>query len=107
MIEDQLQQLEEVARRAEGRLAAIEGQLKLIEAMIQQCVSQREVKAAYSISETAKLCGKTENVVRIWCREGRLRGVKRSAGCGTSKQWEIPHEELTRYLAHGLRPSSR
>ncbi|WP_165071931.1 helix-turn-helix domain-containing protein [Paludisphaera rhizosphaerae] len=114
MIEIQLPQLEEVARQAEGRLAAIESRLAeiedrllLIEALLQQFVSQREIKEAYSISEMAEICGKTENVIRIWCREGRLRGIKRAAGCGTSKQWEIPHEEVVRYRAHGLRPSSK
>jgi hypothetical protein len=65
-------------------------------------VKQRTIKEKYTIAEVARLEGKSEFTVREWCRHGRIRGEKRACGRGTSQEWVISHEELTRYRNEGL-----
>ena len=37
-----------------------------------------ELKAAYSVKETAELLGKSESTIRRWIREGKLQSAKTS-----------------------------
>jgi hypothetical protein len=67
-------------------------------------VEQRSIKEWYSTSEVAEIVGKAEFTVREWCRHGRIRGEKRACGRGSSGEWVVSHEELTRYRNEGLRP---
>ena len=39
--------------------------------------------------EAAKLCGKTQNTIRKWCREGKLLGAEQDA---PRSPWRTPKE---------------
>jgi hypothetical protein len=82
-----------------ARLDRIEQTLDLI-------VQQRAIKEWYSTAEVAKLLGKAEFTVREWCRLGRVQAEKKKCGRGTSSEWIISHEELTRVRNEGLLPDT-
>ena len=63
-------------------------------------------QAAFTNNPFAALLGKTAYSVREWCRYGRVRAEKRACGRGTSQEWVITHEELTRLRNEGLLPLS-
>ncbi len=58
--------------------------------------NERTVKEFYTTEEVAKLLGKAEFTVREWCRNGRVRGLKKGSGRGKHQSWAIPHAELLR-----------
>jgi hypothetical protein len=72
--------------------------------LIQAVCQHQIVQAAYSTDEFARLVGRAEYTVREWCRLGRIKANKRVCGRGNSPEWSIPHDELERYRAEGLRP---
>ncbi|WZO96113.1 DNA-binding protein [Isosphaeraceae bacterium EP7] len=84
-----------------ARLDRIEVQLVEMRNLL---VSQRTLKDYYSTAEVAVELGKAEFTVREWCRHGRVRADKRHCGRGTSKEWMINHDELTRIRNEGLLP---
>ncbi|WP_240911565.1 hypothetical protein [Paludisphaera soli] len=90
----------------EDDVKELKERLARIESLLQTFVSQRAIKDSYSTAEVAVIVGKAEKQVRNWCREGRVAATKRPVGRGTNKEWEVSHEELVRYQAHGLRPAS-
>ena len=78
--------------------------LDRIEQMLQAIIEQRAIKDWYTTAEVAKVLGKAEFTVREWCRLGRVRAEKKKCGRGTSSEWIISHEELTRVRNEGLLP---
>ena len=62
------------------------------------------MKDWYTVAEVAEILGKAEFTVREWCRLGRVYASKRACGRGTSQEWIIAHEELTRIRNEGLLP---
>jgi predicted transcriptional regulator len=89
----------------DDRLRVIEETQTTILNILNTLVSARTVKDWYSVDEVAERVGRTEYQVREWLRFGRMLGVKRAGGRGRHKEWSVSHEELTRYLNHGLRPA--
>lgn len=79
-------------------------QLGRIEESLRMLLQERIVQKSYSTADAAQILGKAEFTVREWCRLGRVHAEKRSCGRGTSKEWLITHEELTRIQAEGLLP---
>jgi excisionase family DNA binding protein len=65
----------------------------------------RRAKEWYTTAEVADLLGKDKYTVREWCRERRVRAVKRQAGRGKAKEWNISSEEVDRIRNQGLLPS--
>ncbi len=84
-----------------ARLARLEVQIGEIHALM---VGQRKIQDFYSTAEVAEALGKAEFTVREWCRHGRVRAEKRPCGRGTSQEWMISHDELTRIRNEGLLP---
>jgi hypothetical protein len=80
--------------------------LDRIEQMLQSLIEQRTIKEWYTTAEVAKVLGKAEFTVREWCRLGRVRAQKKKCGRGTSSEWIISHEELTRVHNEGLLPEA-
>ena len=80
--------------------------LDRIELMLQAIIEQRAIKDWYTTAEVAKVLGKAEFTVREWCRLGRVRAEKKKCGLGTSSEWIISHEELTRVRNEGLLPET-
>jgi hypothetical protein len=78
--------------------------LERIEQMLQSIIEHRSIKDWYTTAEVAKVLGKAEFTVREWCRLGRVRAEKKKCGRGTSSEWIISHEELTRVRNEGLLP---
>ena len=83
------------------RLGRIEMQLAEVRDLL---ASQKTLKDYYSTAEVAEALGKAEFTVREWCRHGRVRAETRSCGRGTSQEWMISHDELTRIRNKGLLP---
>ena len=77
------------------RLQAIEETLKVL-------VAQQTVRDYYDTTQMAALVGKSEFTVREWCRNGRLRAVKRLSGRGAIPAWAIAHTEFLRFQREGL-----
>lgn len=90
----------------EDDVKELKERLARIESLLQTFVSQRAIKDSYSTAEVAVIVGQAEKQVRNWCREGRIAASKRPVGRGQSREWEVSHEELTRYQSHGLRPAT-
>jgi len=63
-------------------------------------VNQRPVKEWYTVAEFAATVGRTDWVVRQWCKSGRLSAQKTLNG----RSWRVSHEELQRYAREGLLP---
>ena len=82
------------------RLSKIEGLLKVL-------VSHTHLKEDYGTGDFANLTRRSDLTVRRWCRDGRIHASKKGSGSGTSKEWVISHEELTRYRREGLLPGTR
>ena len=78
--------------------------LERIEETLQALARQRVAKECYTTAEVAKRLGRAEFTVREWCRLGRVWASKRECGRGTSKEWMISHDELTRIQNEGLLP---
>jgi hypothetical protein len=91
----------------ETRLAEIERVQTAILRRLDDLLSLKTVKDFYSVEEVAERVDRSEYQIREWLRFGRMHGVKRSVGRGAHKEWAIPHDELNRYLNHGLRPLIR
>lgn len=81
-------------------------QLNRIEQMLQTLIEQRTIKEWYSTAEVAKLLGKAEFTVREWCRLGRVHAKKKTCGRGSTSEWIISHDELTRVRNEGLLPET-
>lgn len=75
-----------------------------IDALMETVISQKTIKDFYSTAEVAEMVGRSEFQVRRWCREGRVKAIKRAAGRGSHKEWMVGGEELTHYKNYGLRP---
>jgi hypothetical protein len=86
------------------RDADIEGRLARIETLLTTLVSGRSSQEFYGTDRVAEILGKAPFTIREWARTGRIRAEKRDCGRGRSKEWLISHDELERYLSHGLRP---
>lgn len=82
----------------------VEERLDRIERLLAALVGRETAKDWYSTAEVGKILGKSEYTVREWCRLGRVRASKRACGHGTSKEWIISREELTRLRNEGLLP---
>ena len=78
--------------------------LERIEAALNTIITQRWIKDYYSTTEVATTLGKAEFTVREWRRLGRIVATKRQCGRGTSSEWMISHDELTRIQNEGLLP---
>ena len=79
-------------------------QLKRIEALLLQLVAEPNVKQWYSTAEVATILERSIYTVREWCREKRVHAEKRPCGRGSSNEWVISHEEITRIQNEGLLP---
>ena len=79
-------------------------QLKRIEALLLQLVAEPNVKQWYSTAEVATILARSIYTVREWCRENRVHAEKRPCGRGSSNEWVISHEEITRIQNEGLLP---
>jgi hypothetical protein len=82
-------------------------QLNRIETLLNQLVGQRTVKDWYSTAEVAEILGKADWTVRNWARLRRVNAEKIGFGRGTSEEWRISQEELTRIQNYGLLPTQR
>ena len=78
--------------------------LERIEAALNTIITQRRIKEHYSTTEAALMLSKAEFTVREWCRLGRIVATKRQCGRGSSSEWMISHDELTRIQNEGLLP---
>lgn len=78
--------------------------LTSIEERLAAMSEEKQQKSHYSTHDIAEKLGKAEFTVREWCRLGRIRAEKRACGRGSSKEWMISHEELTRLRSEGLLP---
>lgn len=54
-----------------------------------------EEKLAYKVCEFAMLIGCSEQIVRRWLREGKIKGTKMGS---KNHHWYIPKQELDRVL---------
>jgi len=88
-------------------ITAILDRLDRIESTLSALADQRTIKEWYTTNEIAKVLGKAEFTVREWCRLGRVRAEKKKCGRGTSSEWIISHEELTRVRNEGLLPETK
>jgi hypothetical protein len=77
-----------------------------IDELMEAVVSKKTIKDFYSTSEVAEMVNRSEFQVRRWCREGRVKAMKRAAGRGSHKEWMVSHEEIERYKSYGLRETS-
>lgn len=82
-------------RRLEREFADFRGQMA--------SMPSSPVKDFYSTNELADLLGIRAKTVRDYLREGRIHGVKKRMGRGTSKEWAISHQEYLRYQREGAR----
>ena len=78
--------------------------LDRIEELLVQLIGQRFKKDFYSTGEAARILSRAEFTVREWCRLGRVQAIKRKCGRGTTKEWALSHQELTRIQNEGLLP---
>jgi hypothetical protein len=89
-------------------LLALDERLARSELVVQEVrdllKNQQPQKDWYSVAELAALLGKAEFTVREWCRLGRVTASKRQCGRGSSQEWMVSHEELTRIQSYGLLP---
>jgi transposase len=83
---------------------AIHERLDRIEELLIQLIGQRFKKEFYSTSEAARILSRAEFTVREWCRLGRVDAIKRKCGRGSTKEWALSHQELTRIQNEGLLP---
>lgn len=81
--------------------------LSRIETKLDSLLQQPPLLEYYGVAEFARRVDRDEFTVREWCRLGRINAEKRNCGRGTSQEWKISHEELMRYLSHGLLPDPR
>jgi hypothetical protein len=81
--------------------------LARIEAALQVLLREKTVKEWYSTAEVAALLGKSEYTVREWCRQSRVRAIKKASARGAHAEWLICHAELQRLRSEGLLPISR
>ena len=79
------------------RLGRMESKLDLLS-------RQPAVKECYTVEEFASLVDRAPFTVREWCRLGRINAEKTDCGRGNTEEWKTSHEELPRYLSHGLLP---
>jgi hypothetical protein len=77
--------------------------LSTIEKAIERLDAKRTVKEWYTPREVARILGKAEFTVREWCRNKRIRAIKRPS-MRASGVWAIPHTELLRIQNEGLLP---
>jgi len=85
----------------ESRLSKIE---TVVEAIFEILTNRQKIKDWYTVSELAKILGRSEFTIREWCRLGRVFASKRAAGRGSSKEWIVSNEELDRIQNEGLLP---
>lgn len=104
MIEERLEVIESLLRSLVEQSKENASTAKL-DAIMETVVSQKTIKDFYSTAEVADMVGRSEFQVRQWCREGRVKAIKRACGRGSHKSWMVSHEEVDRYRNHGLRPS--
>jgi hypothetical protein len=83
-------------------LKSMNERLARIEAGLLQLVERQTLKEFYSTAEVARLLNKAEFTVREWCRNGRIRALKRDSGRGAHCSWVVSHDELLRYQREGL-----
>jgi hypothetical protein len=86
--------------RVEERLGNIEQkQAEFVAALTD---SGDEGRTHFTPAEFAQKAGRKERTVRAWCREGRIKAIKRPSGRGKAGEWMIPREEYVRWLNEGL-----
>lgn len=78
--------------------------LSRIEEVLQSLAHERAKKEWYSTAEVAALLGKADYTVREWCRQRRVRAIKKPYTRGAHPEWLIGHEELNRIRNEGLLP---
>ena len=76
--------------------------LARIETKLDSLARQPVDKDFYTVAEFAAKVDREDFTVREWCRLGRINAEKRPCGRGNAQEWKISHEELLRYLNHGL-----
>jgi hypothetical protein len=86
------------------RLDRIERALADVIRQQEALLEKHTVKDFYTTAESAAILGRAEYTVREWCRHGQVRAEKRGCGRGLSKEWIIPHVELTRIRNEGPSP---
>lgn len=81
-----------------------ETQLDRIERLLVALVARGSPRAWYSVTEFARLVGRSEFTCREWCRLGRVVARKKTSGRGAHASWAISHEEYERFQREGLLP---
>ena len=84
----------------------LEERLEKIEAILVVLV-QRQQREWYSVSEFARIAGRSVLTCREWCRRGRIIASKKNSGRGAHAAWVIGHSELLRFQHEGLLPGQR
>lgn len=86
---------------------ALASRLDRVESLLQQLVDRQRVQEWYTTEEFARIVGLAEITIRLHCRFGRIKAVKRKSGRGAHPGWAISHDELLRYQREGLLPDAR
>jgi hypothetical protein len=86
---------------------SVEARLTNIEAMLAFLIGRQTPREFYDIVEFARIVGRSCFTCRQWCRQGRIRAVKKRSGRGAHASWAVPHEAVLQYQREGLLPVQR
>jgi hypothetical protein len=82
----------------------LEERLERIESMLAVLMEGQQRRDWHSVSQFARLVGRSEFTCREWCRRGRIQARKKESGRGAHASWAISQEEFERFQREGLRP---
>ncbi len=87
-------------------LEDMSAELTEIKRMVKSLLEQKEVKQYYTPREFAELNSLNADYVREMCRKGRIDCKRTHSGRGNKREIRIPHSEMLRHQAEGLRQQS-